>query len=418
MKVLFSLETLFIFSLFPWTTFNILNIPLSEISILPLIFLIGYILFNNIEIDTRIIFIIFFFTIGIFISLIIGSDFQIILVLRSFYNYFMFLILLIILFQEKKKVLKTLPRIIYIVNIIWIIFACIQFLEIYNYNFASRWSGSFSFDENITGRGVYSFAPEPSYFAFFLIISTWIILLKNNFKIKNFKKNEIFLIFFNFLSIVFLCRSTLGVIITFLFISIFSLEIFIRYTYNSKNKFFIFIISFFTIYAFLFLYIFFIDQINFDNNRALKFLNNVLDDKNYLFYAFQYDESISTRIENILFPITGFFHNYTLPGGLSGYNLMREDLTLYYNNVFSCSYPDCELFLGKKIMSLFGDIIFQLGIFGIIGIFLLFKLCMNTKVNYISSNFVMLLIIFFMAIPISYILIPYLITMISNYGKK
>ena len=384
----------------------------------PLIFLIGYILFNKIKIDNKIIFIIFFFIIGILISLIIGSDFQLNLVLRSFYNYFMFLILLIIFFQEKEKVLKTLPRIIFIVNIIWLIFACVQFLEIYNYNFASRWSGSFAFDEATTGRGVYSFAPEPSFFAFFLIFCSWIIFIKNDFKIKNFKKNEIFLIFFNFLSIVFLCKSTLGVIIIFTIISIFSLEIFIKSIYNSKNKFYYLIISFFTIYVFLLFYIFFIDQFNFDNNRSLKFLKNVLSDKSYFFYAFEYDESISSRIENILFPITGFFHNYTLPGGLSGYNFMREDLNLHYNNVFICSTPNCEFYSGKKIMSVFGDIIFQLGIFGMMSIFFIFKLCLNSKINYTFSNLASLFLIFFMAIPISFVLLPYLITMISNYEKN
>lgn len=97
---------------------------------------------------------------------------------------------------------------------------------------------------------------------------------------------------------------------------------------------------------------------------------------------------------------------------------MREDLNLYYNNVFSCSSPNCEFFSGQKIMSVFGDIIFQLGIFGIISIFFIFKLCLNSKINYTYSNLASLFLIFLMAIPINFVLLPYLITMISNYEKN
>lgn len=419
MKKIFSIKILFLFSLFPWTTFGLINIPGSENSIIPLILLFAYLFFNKIKkINDELILLYVLFAIGFVISFLLTSDLNIKLMIRSFYNYFIFCVLLLIFSQEKDVVLKDLPKYIFFANILWLIFGFVQYFGFYEYNFASRFSGITGLNPVVAGRGFNSFAPEPSFFAIFLVFSIWIIFLKNDFNYKKFTKFETIILFLNIFTIFFVSKSIIGVAILMIFFFLIFAELLIKYFLKLNNKYLliIFIVFFVNIIFYLYYFFYSIDA-TFDN-RSLNFLANLAKNPYYISEIFYTDQSVSSRIENILFPITGFLQNYTMPGGLSGYNFLRDDINFFYNYIFDCNTPECEKYFGTKIMSIFSDILFQLGIFGLIIIILTLKVCYNAKIKFNISNLIFTFIMFLQAAPITYILYSFMIIYISNYKKN
>ena len=77
-----------------------------------------------------------------------------------------------------------------------------------------------------------------------------------------------------------------------------------------------------------------------------------------------FDASINDRLLNVVFPYFGFIFNNGLPGGLHSFNDTTIILVDYFNGYFWSGLGS------NKILSFIGAIIYELGILGLIFIYM------------------------------------------------
>jgi hypothetical protein len=269
-------------------------------------------------------------------------------------------------------------KLLIFINFLYLFIACIQI-------FYPDLTSSFVQVRGLgqAGRGVTSLTPEPTYFGIFLYLISFIFLAKSNFKPSS---NLSILLLLNFLSIIFLSRSS--TVVVFLIISI----IFFSLTRFNYKKIFIFIICFFIILN--------IGLILLEDSRIF-FLGSQFYELGLLNLIYL-DESINDRVANVIYPIHGLYENNFLPGGFHSFKSMHAELNDYYSGFF---------YYGRgstSIMSFVGVFFYELGFIGIIILgFIFFKIQDGTYSRFMDT--LLLFIILNSSVPPSFPLVPFII---------
>jgi hypothetical protein len=290
--------------------------------------------------------------------------------------------------------------------LIWFFFGFIQF-----FFYKSFGSALISSMRTTPERGVTSLAVEPSFYSiicFFMMFINDFFYSNNKISKGSFIRNIILLVLQIFISF-----SGIG----FLFLFIFFLSKWIIYFFFKKvySNLFIYLI------VFLILFITFPLIISiFDNIRGVVLLNSILNNPLDLILN---DYSFSIRFVHMFISITNLFNN--LSGyGLGNWNYYVEDLILHSPAWIKFLVDTNNLYLYGRILSGWGSLIFELGVFGLIPIIILVKIFFkyfskqNKMYNYLSSFTIFLFIIMLMAIPISFPFFGFSFGILLFYTKK
>ena len=244
-------------------------------------------------------------------------------------------------------------------------------------------------------RGVNSLAAEPTFFALFLIFSSWILFLSTSFNPNKIIK---FIIGANILSIIFIAQSAMGVV----YLIIAALGVFVALDGQKKTKFFLMlpiITPLIIIFAYHFL----------DSSRLVGLIKIASDG---LFIVVERDASINGRVAHAVLPFFSSGANLGIPGGLDSFGKEAEIINnrlfdgYFYRNVG-----------GNKIMSYLGAFFFELGLFaGILLISFIFY-CIGVKNKPQIAQGLILCIFLVGAIPVNFALVPLLLA-IGLFQRK
>ena len=248
-------------------------------------------------------------------------------------------------------------------------------------------------------RGVISLTPEPTFFGivlfFFGMISFIMYDYKPTFKIT-------LLIIANFLSIIFLAKSSM--VIVFLLVSVF---IYLLRNYKSKR---IIIQSTYAIILILILtYIF---SHIYPESRILNLGSMIFNLDGGLFDRLSavifWDASVNDRLLNVIFPYYGFVFNYALPGGLSSYYEMSIILSNYFDGYFWAGLGS------NKILSFVGSFIYELGIVGFLFFIYIYSFLRDKSNPNRAYELLLLFILLHSAIAIAFSIIPILLAIMYH----
>ena len=384
-----------IFSLLPWVNFGLNNMDSQPWSfIFGIFFLLSLkkITFPDYSIN-----ILVFVFLGLVFTLLRTNSLDIFFSLRAIVNYFS-LSLFYILFYNYFIRYHFPFKIFIFFNFLWIGFG---FLEI----LSPELMKSISIMRTDHTRGVTSLAPEPTFFAIFLFIISWIFAESKNFIIN--KKIAIILLI-NFISVIFLAESAMVtlfyvIVICVILISNF-LHVLISLKINKKNM-----ISYVIWISLIYLTLIFAKDL-LNETRLIYLVNKFLNAQSILEIIIN-DASINARVESVYFSVIGSFKNYLIPGGLDSFiEMRREILSLMEKEIF---YNRVE---SNKIMSWAGSLLYELGIFGLLIMVFFFKSIYKGTLRSLF-NCMTLFLILFSAIPVAFPLITILMSLML-YNKK
>lgn len=262
-------------------------------------------------------------------------------IIRSLYNYFAFAILLptyFLILSNSKIIIKDWIK---IASTIYFLTGIIQLLV--DHSFMSCCVANIQ-DQDIlliSGRGVASLSPEPTFFGF---ISCILIFLSYIYKDK-------YSFIINIISLIYLSRSSLAIACIFL---VFTFFIF------SKAKFYIKLIAFGVSWFLIYITISVLPE----SLRIVNLLRLIYN--NDISSAFS-DESVEGRFYHIITPFISSFDNYFLPFGYVG-------------------LPNGD----PRILSGFGSIIYELGFIGFPVIFLFFYVYIKINREFKKMRFLYL----------------------------
>lgn len=305
-----------------------------------------------------------------------------VLALRSLIGYTAFLVLNIFFYNHSLNH-KFPVKLFKLIIIVWVLVALVQLFI--DKNFMSFLISNFRTHEL---RGVVSLASEPSYLGvtgcFFLIICTQ--FLKSN--------------LFSALSILLVVLSQSGFAIILMLFFLISLLLNNFFRTSLKNR--------LAISALLFIIFFVVNIISNDlsflsQRLAYVFTNLTKDPMSFIYL----DASSADRVFHVYYSFLGSIDSYLLPNGFSFWDIYAWDKFSSSKFIWITT---------GRIMSTYGAMFFELGLFAIpIIIFINKKLF---KTNYKNKFAVILSLNFYLlfAIPIVYPLIP-LILNLKNYNN-
>ncbi|MGL6091541.1 MAG: hypothetical protein ACRC07_15985 [Pseudomonas paracarnis] len=238
-------------------------------------------------------------------------------------------------------------------------------------------------------RGVTSLTPEPTYFGIFLFFLSWIYLVQCNY---HPKKWLIWLIFINLLAIVFLAKSSMVFVFILGFIAFYCLKFF-----RARHILYVVVILSSLILPVIMLM---------EGTRIYSlFMLFYEQGVSGVVYA---DASVNSRLADVILPLHGFIKNWFMPGGFSSYAEASLSLRDDYNGFFW--YGGGE----NVIMSYLGSFIYELGIFGLVYMLMIFKLATDgTRHRLIDLLLLWVLLNF--AIPVGFSLIPIMLALMFFY---
>ena len=315
-------------------------------------------------------------------------------ILRSIANYSSFYVVLILSWNALSRGYERLKliQIVKISTLIYYLFSIIEyyFPSIIEFIGNARPSG---------GRGLTSLTPEPTFFAVFIIFASLIIFAARGFSFKEDK----YMHFLNIFGVIFIAQSASGILI----LSIIFLGNIIRRLLGLKiNKKDIFILISLCIIFFIVIPLFLKDIIA--GSRAYGLFLRLIANPTNIYLV---DESVRTRVGNIIVSIYIAFSKYLIPQGILGLKYIASE----YTNIFDGAFIESN---ESKIMSWTGDWIFTLGIFGISSLLIFFmkirdRIYTNAQYYFLAIFF----IISFIAIPISFPFSAILISLLLTNQK-
>lgn len=335
----------------------------TDIQIYYFIFsLIVFCLFFVKKINRKILYIILVFFID-FIIIYILKNRNNFLFLKGMYSYLSFLVLFSIFYKfcfyiSLDKIEKTFKYYYWIWGITGII-------QLFYKDFMVFWRLRAG---NTGGRGSISFAPEPAYFALYMILVS-LILYSINSKNKNY-------FFISFILSLICAKSIVGIGYLFLIMIL---------IYSEKGKNLKFLFLFLIIVVIFGFYLYF----NFDSQevRLVKILKSLLKNPKEIIFK---DGSIRVRIIHIYFSIKGSIENYLFPNGFSQWGEYMNKKIILNQELLNYSQNEIEKIksilmtkndLNNNINTLLGGMLFELGgIVTFIFYFFLFKILKNKKI--------------------------------------
>lgn len=270
------------------------------------------------------------------------------------------------------------------VNVLWLIFG---YLELSSPGLVS-WA---SVSRTTAERGVTSLAPEPTFFAVYLIFSSWLILALYDYKPSLWVK---ILLLVNFISIFLLARSAMGIVYLVPFVFILSLR---RFGVLRGISFLIFIgFSGAIVLSYLSSMVFSL----FEGTRVERLFLYLSEAG--LVSLLSRDASVNVRVEHVILPLHAFIGNNFMPHGFINYGSVRWDLQQIYNGFFWYDRG------GDNIMSWTGAVIFEIGFLGIVLIALLLSSAW-LRSSYRIAELVLFSVYLIGAIPLTFSVIPMLL---------
>lgn len=377
----------FFISFFPWTSFNLNGFDTQPwFVITAFLFLVFSDRINFISSS----FILFVTSIisGLFVCFLLSYGHISFSVIRGFFNY-LCLLLMCVFFYNFLRLFGPAIRLILFANVLWILLGTIEF-------YVSDISSIFSTIRSSSERGVTSFAPEPYYFGIMLLFFNFIyiiILRREAISQDTVRLNKIiiFLSVLNIFGIVFLSQSMSVILLLPIFFIIFFLQSIDRYTPLSVVASLLIAILLIA-GGILSLAQFFI------RGRADEIIGSIISGN--LFNLIHTDGSANQRLEGIISPIVLFLKNFPVPAGFENFFIQKSFL-LQYSDFFW--FPT----VNNTILSWVGAMVYELGIFGLLGcaLFIISQTKSNVFEILFSCGFVFIL---FFAIPVSFPLVAFI----------
>lgn len=282
---------------------------------------------------------------------------------------------------------------IVLVNYLWIFFGIIEAIN----PALNSWTSIMRTTEN---RGVTSLAPEPTFFAVYLIFSIWIILTATNYRPS---KNLLIVILVNIFSILFLAKSSMGL----LFLGPVLLVWYVgRFGFTKGLVVFLVLLTVllasFSAASGAFIGLF-------EGTRIGELLHLV--DRIGIWGVVLADASINVRLEHVVIPVHAFFETGFLPNGFNAFYEMSRSILHDYRGVFWYSNGN------DKIMSWTGAYLFEMGFLGLISIIILLYSCWNGRLVRIVE-LICLLVLLVAAIPLAFSMVSILIVCLRQFGNN
>ncbi|KQI71232.1 hypothetical protein AN191_13095 [Loktanella sp. 5RATIMAR09] len=279
-------------------------------------------------------------------------------------------------------------RIVIFINIFWIAIGVAELLN-------PEISEMFGQRRTTLDRGVTSLAPEPTYFAIYLFFSSWLMLFAAHYKPKG---GVSALILLNITAILFLAKSTMGVL--FVIIAVFALAAYkaSRFRPNQRDLLIIGTCAI-AFYVFAAAGDFFLEESRIARISSTFADLSILD-------VMQVDASINQRLEAVVLSLHGALYHNLIPAGLDTFLVTRDRVVDQYNGFF------WYLTESNKIMSWIGAMVYELGVFGIAALSLMFSAAFDKTVRSFWGLCV-LFILLLSAIPLSFPLVPMLLAMMT-----
>lgn len=283
---------------------------------------------------------------------------------RGSYAYISFLIIFFVFYKLCLKIdLKKIERRIKIYFLIWNMVGIIQ---LFNNSYLTFWRNRVGIGN---GRGSISLGTEPAYFAFFLILSSLILYSLN----ENNKKYFVY----SLVSTLFLAKSFTGT--GYLIVIIFLLYL------NKKNSLKIIFLGIIIIILFVIIG----HNISQDNKyRIFRLLRLAVYNPTSFFLK---DGSAKIRVMSLLFSLKGGIDSYFIPNGFSTWGKYCTQMSMKYKDFLLIDNVEYyQLILSgvnelpsNNINTMFGGIIYELGIIGIFFYWKIYKICKNKKIWWI-----------------------------------
>lgn len=268
--------------------------------------------------------------IAIFLIAASGLNFNI---LRSVYNYVALFFVSYISFKILKSQAFDFGLILKAVIFIWLAVGFLQ--KFYDPSFLNFLISGARTTDN---RGVVGLAPEPTFYGIVLIFFILFLLHLNT-------GGKIFYIGLCVFGVVFLAQSSMAVLFLLIFLFYAAITHFrVRYA---------------LMLVFLLLFGLPLLAELTAGSRLSDLLRVALSQPSVLLLD---DASANDRFFHIYFSLKGFFDNYLLPGGYSDWIPYAESQIVEYSNFVIAEWFS----IGGRIMSGYGSVLFELGIFGLL----------------------------------------------------
>jgi hypothetical protein len=331
----------FIVSLFPYLGFKSLDTqpwPIAFGLFYLFLLLLGH---KLVSFDRTLIFLIFLSFFGLAFSVSFSRFDDLFLLFRGIASYISIPIFYFAFREIVKERLDSL-FVILVTNLAWLAGALLQLI------FGSDVLNFFIFPRTTDDRGFTSFATEPTFFGYIILIYSVYYLL--SIPSGGFLLRIILLI--NIASLFFLSKSSLCIllIVVFVFFKFFSVS---RVFRNYPAVIGVVGIVCFFYYVNMFM-----------SDTRMFSVMQLFWENPFVFFAL--DASANSRLADILIPLyLAFFENWLVPGG---FNTIGDATAMHASSVFG------NFFFyeagGARIMSFFASLVYELGLFGVL-IFLL-----------------------------------------------
>lgn len=282
----------------------------------------------------------------------------------------------------------------------WIFFALVEIV-------APSVTSALSPQRTSEGRGLTSLAPEPTFFAIFLIFFSWILYKGTS---EKFKASEKVIVFISLLSVLMLARSTMGVLYLLVGASVFLTGMFfnsiIRGQLKKRH-----IIIFVSVAAVVVSTFYFIDSFM-PESRVNKIISSFAEvEVGDVVTIVRMDRSIFTRVAHATVSVHAAFLNFGLPGGIDTFLIKSREAADLWGELFWDFHP------GNKIQSWNGVLLYELGIFGLISyVALIFAARREGGASFAEIVIVILFLVG--AIPIAFSLAPMLFALWAYLADK
>ncbi len=318
----------------------------------------------------------------------------------SLISYLSLLIVPLAVFISLFKLKGVSFKFLFFVILIWFLVALVQrFLYADFLSFLlSRNSGS-----GFMGRGVNSLAPEPTFYGTTILLFTIIYFL--NFYNRHDHKFVLAILFLQLF--ILSLSSTIFAVLSISFVIYFLIKIFKMEI--GSNSIILILVSFLVLFI---LYQIFSESII--ETRIYKILDILISNPELILL----DESINERVNHALFPLLSLYDNFGLPMGYGNFQdyILKKTSDPNYYFFFERLYIDHY----KKVMSGYGAVFFELGIFGMSVPYYLYIIFRKTlKNNYFLLIFITLNLLLFTSISFNNPLILFVFGNILylNYSK-
>ncbi len=333
---------------------------------------------------------------GLIVSIALSESPEINVILRAIAGYSTLLVVYIAFYNYLLR-FGFPSGLIFFSGVSWLAFA---FVEMVSPSAISM----FAAQRTSVGRGLTSLAPEPTFFAIFLLFLSWLVFAGRNYRPR---RRDYFLIIANFLAIFLLARSTMVivyiVVAAAIYISMLAFKSIGTLRLRGRHIVAV-IVAIIGVPSGKLL----IDVYLADTRVGQLFSTLSQQGVSLIIYS---DASVINRIEGTVLSLHAALYNWLVPGGLDTYVTTKELVRPLWGQIFW--YPS----MSNKILSWNGVLIYELGVFGLIA-YICLVLAAVRKGSAGATEITIFIAFAMGAIPMAFPLIPMLFAIWAYNGRK